>query len=275
MNRKLIGNARRNTLGIIASSLILLGSNASADSNEDLAKELANPIASLISVPLQYNFDSNIGADDNGNRHFVNIQPVYPISLNEDWNLISRTILPVIKQDDILPGAGGQSGIGDVVQSFFFSPKALTRNGWIWGAGPVALLPTASNDLLGAEKWGLGPTAVMLKQDGPWTYGALANHIWSFAGNDDRQNLSNTFFQPFVSYTTPKATTVAFVIESTYDWKSDQGAVPLNLVVSRVMKFGNQLVSVGAGVRYWADSTDSGPEGFGGRLTLTLLYPKK
>jgi hypothetical protein len=164
-------------------------SPASAETDEELAKKLSNPIASLISVPFQYNYDSDYGLADDGKRSFINIQPVIPFDLNPKWNLITRTILPVIDQDDVPSGSGGKSGIGDVVQSLFFSPKAPTADGVIWGVGPVLLLPTASDELLGGEQWGLGPTGVALKQQGPWTYGVLANHIWSVAGDDDRVDL--------------------------------------------------------------------------------------
>jgi hypothetical protein len=138
----------------------------------------------------------------------------------------------------------------------------------------VFLLPTATDDLLGADKWGVGPTAVALKQEGPWTYGALANHIWSVAGDDNRQDISATFLQPFLAYTTKEAVTFLLNTESTYDWKSKQWAVPLNATATKVMKLGNQLVSVGGGVRYWAESTDGGPEGLGVRLLFTLVFPK-
>ena len=145
---------------------------AGALSDEELAKKLANPVAALISVPFQLNYDQDIGAARGGERWLLNIQPVLPVDLNQEWNLISRTILPVVWQDEIVPGAGSQSGIGDIVQSVFFSPKAPTAGGWIWGVGPVLLLPTGSDDLLSAKKWGAGPTGVVLKQEGPWTYGA-------------------------------------------------------------------------------------------------------
>ncbi|MFM1891574.1 MAG: hypothetical protein RLZ44_651 [Pseudomonadota bacterium] len=164
--------------------------------------------------------------------------------------------------------------MGDVVQSLFVSPKTPTAGGWIWGAGPVLLLPTGTDELLTADKWGAGPTAVALKQQGPWTYGALANHIWSFAGDDDRDDVNATFLQPFLAYTTPQAWTFSLNTESTYDWESEQWSVPLNGVVTKVTKIGNQLVSIGAGVRYWAQSPDSGPEGWGARLVFTLLFPK-
>jgi len=247
---------------------------AAQSDNAALAKQLSNPVSDLISVPLQLNYDENIGPVDGGERWQLNIQPVLPFTLNQDWNLISRTIVPIISQNDIFPGAGSQFGIGDVVQSLFFSPKAPTAGGWIWGAGPVFLLPTGSDRLLTADKWGAGPTAVALRQQGPWTYGILANHIWSFAGEDTRSDVSNTFLQPFLAHTTPTAWTYSVNTESTYDWRADQWSIPINAQISKVTKIGRQLVSIGGGLRYWAESSTGGPEGLGFRLTFTVLLPK-
>lgn len=141
---------------------------ATAQAREaDAANALANPLASPISVPFQYNYDKYGGANDGASVSRLNIQPVIPFSLNDDWNLISRTIVPLIDQRDFPAAARNESGLGDITASLFFSPKAPTAGGWIWGAGPVFLLPTATKGVLGAEKGGLGPTVVALNQPGP------------------------------------------------------------------------------------------------------------
>jgi len=160
-------------------------------------------VAALISVPFQYNYDHHFGSAEQGHKSYVNFQPVVPISINPDWNMISRTILPINFSQSIPPGES-VSGLGDIVQSLFFSPKQPGAAGLIWGVGPVLFLPTGTDPALSARKWGAGPTAVLLKQDGPWTVGMLANHIWAGGGDSNRPNVSNTFIQP--SSRTPRRT---------------------------------------------------------------------
>jgi hypothetical protein len=139
----------------------------------------------------------------------------------------------------------------------------------------VLLLPTGGEDRLTADRWGLGPTAVVLKQQNGWTVGALANHIWSLAGDDDRRDISASLPQPFLSYTTKTLTTFGVNTESTYDWKSEEWSVPVNFMVTQMLKVGNQPLTLQAGARYWADSPQgAGPEGWGFRLSATLLFPR-
>jgi len=277
MNQATVGSSHSQTL--VASALAALAL-ASADacaqkSDEEIALAAQNPIAAMASVPLQYNYDQKIGPQEDGHKNYVNVQPVIPFSIGEDWNLISRTIVPVVDQEDIFPGAGSQSGIGDITQSLFFSPKKPSSGGWIWGVGPVIYLPTASDDLLGAEKWGLGPTAVFLKQEHGWTYGTLVNHIWSVGGDSDRADISSTFLQPFLSYTTKNHTTFAVNTESTYNWETEKWSVPIHLIVKQMLKVGEQRLQLEAAARYWADSPDAtGPNGWGARFTVTFLFPK-
>lgn len=217
---------------------LLSAAPAFSEDAQDLAKKLSNPVASLISVPIQYNFDQEIGPVGDGRKHLINVQPVIPISLNADWNLISRTIVPIVAQNDIFPGAGSQFGLSDTVQSLFFSPKQPT-NGIIWGVGPVVLLPTGTDRFLTGGKWGAGPTAVALTQQNGWTIGVLVNHLWSFAGDEDRADVSATFLQPFISYTTPDAWTFGLNTESTYNWTTSEWAVPINLTATKLTKIGD------------------------------------
>jgi len=255
-------------------ALTVLAPHAIADdSTANIAKQLNNPVAALISVPFQWNYDQDMGPADDGDRQLLNIQPVIPVTLNDDWNIISRTILPLIKQDNVAPDSD-QEGTGDITQSFFFSPKSPTASGWIWGAGPALLLRTASDDMLGAEKWGAGPTAVLLKQEHGWTFGGLTNHIWSYAGNGDRSDVDATYLQPFLSYTTARFTTYGLNTESTYDWQANEWSVPINLMVTQLFRIGKQPMSLQAGARYWTNSTEGGPEGWGARITYTLVFPK-
>jgi len=248
------------------------GAAGQKDDEAELAKKLQNPVASLISVPLQSNWDFGIGSA-NAMRYTLNVQPVIPFSLNAEWNLITRTIIPVIHAESPVAGGDDAGGLGDIVQSFFLSPSAPTSRGWIWGAGPVFLYPSATDDALGAEKWGAGPTAVFLRQDSGWTYGLLANHIWSFAGEGSRADVSATFLQPFVSYTTKTYTTFGLNTESTYDWENSQWTVPINVFVSQLLKIGGQPIQFQIGGRYYAEKPDGGPD-WGLRFTVTFLFPK-
>jgi hypothetical protein len=284
---------------LAAISPIFFGAAALAQDGQALATQLANPLASLISVPFQFNYDSNIGPSREGDGLKLNVQPVIPFKLDANWTLISRTIVPVIYQNDVAPGSGQQFGLADTVQSFFLSPSPTPLGGeakFIWGAGPVLLLPTGTSPLLTAHEFGTGPTGVALIQQGPWTVGVLTNHIWSIGNQsapaslacDDyaclsdpvdapsgRAGISATYIQPFISYTTKDAWTFGLNTESTYDWFAEKWTIPVNATVSKLMMFGKQPVSLGVGVRYWAETPEGGPHGFGARAIVTFLFPSK
>ena len=242
------------------------------DAAAELAKKLQNPIAALISLPFQFNYDSGGGATGRGDQYSFKVQPVIPFSVSKDWNAISRTIVPFNYQTDVI-GSSEQTGMGDITQSFFFSPKKPGPGGLVWGAGPVILFPTATDDLLGAKKLGIGPTVVVLKQSKGWTYGALGNHIWSVTGRDSRPDISLTYLQPFLSYTTKTQTSFGLNTESTYNWKNDKWTVPVNASVTQVMKIGGQPVSLQVGGRYYATGPSGTPD-WGLRCQFTLLFPK-
>jgi len=243
------------------------------ESAEELALKLSNPVAALISLPIQGNIDFGLGPTGSGWQSRTNIQPVVPIGISKDWNVISRTILPVFIQEGVLGPGIDNIGLGSTTQSFFFSPKAPGKSGIIWGAGPVFLIPTATSDAVGTSQFGTGATLVALRQSKGFTYGILANHIWSVTGNDKYADISSTYLQPFLSYATKKGTSYTINSESTYNWTTDQWTVPINVVVSQLLNLGGQRVQVFGGLRYYFESPSGGPD-WGFRYGITFLWPR-
>jgi hypothetical protein len=271
MNRERLSRTRLNLTAAPAASSE--NQQQPPDDHAELAKKLANPVAGLISVPFQNNLDCGVG-ETGTCRNTLNVQPVIPISLNNSMNLIVRTIVPIIGQGAITDGGESKFGLGDTVQSFFFSPKKPV-GGLILAVGPVGLYPTATSRFFGPGKWGAGPTAVVLKQSGPWTTGMLVNHIWSFAGPKSRGDVNSTFLQPFISHTSKSAWTVGLNTESTYDWENESWSVPLILNASKVTKLGGQPVSIGFGPKVYVARPNANTPKWGIRFIFTLLYPKR
>lgn len=247
-----------------------LAQESDPTANASLAKKLQNPVAPLINVPIQNNFYSGIGENHDGSCYLLKVQPVIPLPFNKEYAVVSRTVLSYISQSDVL-GRTSQSGFGDLEQSFFFTPMHPGQTPFKWGAGPILHFPTASDRLLGTEKWGAGPTGVILKQSGPWTAGLLANHLWSYAGNSARAGLNQTYFKPFLAYTFENGFSVNANMENTYNWKTSRWDLPFNAGVSKVFALGKQKMSVGASETY--DSETLGGK-WSTRLSLTLLFPE-
>jgi hypothetical protein len=263
---------------------------AAPQSDEALARQLSNPVASLVSVPFQFNWDQPVGPDDE-TRFVLNVQPVIPLSLNDDWNLILRWIMPYIGQPPLFEGGVPTQGMGDIVASMFFSPAKPGR--FIWGAGPVFMLPTNASPVLGTSRWSVGPSFVILKQSGQWTFGMLANHLWSFAGNDvsggvERGQVNASFLQPFASYTTKSSVTMGVSVEASGNWRlynpgpggsleqvdGTQWTVPIMFTASKLTRFGPFPMSIGGGVGWFAVAPDGGPS-WRLRMVGTILLPRR
>ena len=238
----------------------------------ELAKKLANPISSLISLPLQNNADFGIGYNK-GSRNTLNIQPVIPVSLNEKLNLITRVVLPVISQYNITGMGNSEAGLGDAVMSAFLSP-AESKNGLTWGAGPALLIPTGTNDFLTAKKFGVGPTAVALYQSKGYTVGGLINQIWSVAGDANRGDVSNLFFQPFFNYNWKSGAGLGGNFEITRNWKASTTTIWFNPTISGVTSLGKQKTQLAIGPRFNLAAPTGSKADMGIRAVVVFLFPK-
>jgi hypothetical protein len=244
-----------------------------APQNEDLAKQLSNPVASLVSVPFQFNWEQNVGPSE-ATRFVLNVQPVMPFSVNQDWNLIVRLIAPFVGQPALFDGGVAAGGMSDLVTSFFISPA---KSGIIWGAGPVVVLPSTAEPTLGTGKWSAGPTAVVLRQTGPWTVGALWNQVWSFSGDARRSDVNQMFLQPFLTYQATPTVTLILQSETTANWNAessdDTWTVPINFLVSKLSTFGPFPASYQIGVGAFPLHPNVGPS-WKIRSAIVLLLPR-
>lgn len=245
-------------------------------SSEELAKLAQNPVGNLVSVPFQNNTNFNTGPL-NGTQNVLNIQPVYPIELNADWNLITRTILPLIWQPEFVPGQGSRFGLGDLQLSGFFSPSQPGPGGLIWGAGGIVQMPTDTNEL-GNKNWGLGPTAVVLKLEkgSPWVYGVLVNNVWALSGSQRGGSYNNFLMQPFLNYNLPGGTYFTSSPIITADWKADSDqrwTVPLGGGIGHIFHIGRLPVNTQLGAYYNVVHPDDAAN-WQLRIQVQLMFPK-
>lgn len=244
-----------------------------ADDAAAIAKKLANPIGALISVPFQNNMDVGIG-EFNGSRNTLNIQPIVPFSLNAKYSLITRYILPVITQHDITGESTQQSGLADALVSGWIS-NAVVKNGFVWGVGAAFLIPTATDDLLGTKKFGVGPTVIVLQQKNGWTYGALVNQIWSVAGDEDRADVNQMYLQPFITRNWKSGAGLTINSETTLNWEAGTTNSYINIMAGGLTKFGNQLVQLQVGPRIQVAAPEGSKSAFGVRAAIIFVFPKK
>ena len=246
---------------------------AAEESEGELAKKTQNPVADLISVPFQNNFNLGAGTDHDQTIYTLNVQPVIPLHLTEDWNLITRIIAPIINQPSLFPGAESAFGLGDLNPTFFLSPAK--PGALIWGVGPTFTLPTATDSRLGSGKWSMGPAVVGLTMQGPWVVGALANQQWSFAGWRD-QDVSQLLIQPFVNYNLPDAWYLVSAPILTANWEASSGnkwTVPLGGGVGKLFKLDKLPINTQLQAYYNVERPDLSAD-WQLRFQLQFLFPK-
>ena len=249
--------------------LVMAVNGYGQDQSTNLAKKTQNPVSDLISVPFQNNFNFGVGSEDEL-QYVLNIQPVVPQRISDQWNWIHRAIIPVIDQ----PAPVDKFGVGDIQYQGFLSPAKTSE--LIWGVGPVISVPSATDDLLGTEKWSAGVGAVALRMDGPWVYGALVNNIWSFAGDDDRADVNQMLIQPFVNYNLGRGLAIGSVPIITANWEAASGqkwTVPIGAQVSQIVPIGKLPVNFMFGAYYNIEKPDNGPN-WSLRFQIALLFPK-
>ena len=242
-----------------------------------LAKQSQNPVAKLISVPFENNYNGEYGPN-NSDQNVLNIKPVIPVQISENWNLINRVIMPFVSQPGIPGGPNRQNGLGDTTYQGFISPSKPGKV--IWGAGPSVQLPTHTDEVLGNENWAAGPALVLLSMPGHWVFGGVISQVWDFAGSSNDgsdDDISLMVLQPFVNYNYAGGwyLSSAPVITANFeaDKSSDEWTIPVGGGVGRVFHWGKQAINAKMAYYYNVEKPEFGAQ-WDFQLTVTFLFPK-
>lgn len=254
----------------LALMLLVAGPALADESDTDLAKQTQNPVADLISFPVQNNMSYKVGPRER-TQNVTNFQPVIPINVTKEWNLITRTILPVVSQPSFVRGQDRENGVGDMNVSLFLSPKKLAFGKMVWGGGPVFNLPTASDDRLGSQKWGTGLTAVALVMGKQVVAGALINNVWSLEGKQSSQFL----LQPFLNYNFSHGWYVSSAPIMTANWSTGDNSwlVPVGGGFGKLQRIGKLPVNLSFQAFYNVEKPKFGPD-WSTRIQVQFLFPK-
>lgn len=262
---------------IIMTTLItapIQAEETSPDSASDLAKQTQNPVADLISVPIQWNSYFDTGPKGK-TQNVLLIQPVIPVGLNDDWNFIARPIIPLLEQPSLIDTQNRNHGLGNIQFQGFFSPKQKVGN-WIIGFGPYLEFPTNSgpDGRFGSDNWSAGPAFVALQMKGPWVYGGLLTQLWSYYGNDPEVN--TTAFQPFINYNMKDGWYLSAAPVITSNWSADssqQWTVPIGGGIGKVFKIGKQPINASVRAYHNLESPRNGSD-WQLQFQIQFLFPK-
>jgi hypothetical protein len=266
--------ARAGTVVAEQSGAVTVSTKPAVDS-VDIAKKLANPIANMISVPLQYEFSRGVGRNQGGSEQTLLFQPVAPFNLGGGDVFIVRPIIAGVREVSIQNAAGqpySGYGIASVTLESFYAPN--TNSSWIWGVGPYAQSPSGNSGNFGSQQTGAGVTGVVLNRQGPWTYGMLGYQSWNVGGNPTFGTQNNLYGQPFIAYTNKDAVTYTANMEALYNYDTHRTSNPLFVGASKLMVFDGVPISFGGGPMYYVSNTPGGPSGWGARATVTLVILK-
>lgn len=266
--------SRRTLAGaLVGFATALLSSHAasSEDDADDLARKVSNPASFMISVPVHSDFDFGRWSDGTLFSGSLDIEPVIPFSLNADWNVISHTDFPLVYSDPV--GSGGREfGLGDITQNFAFTPSS--HGALIWAVGPQFSFPTATRDEFGSGKFSMGPSGLLLLQTKALSVGLSASQMWSVLGDGGRPDVNQSEVQPFVAWHIGQGRTVSANFDYSYDWTAETWSLPVSLSFSKIVKLGEQTVSLSVGGKYWIDPDRNGPQ-WGIKAGMTFLFPRK